>query len=184
MTETSEEIHARANATLARVQNRPPEPMPRARRGGASLTRRLVLIAVANALILLAAGVLGMILPLGMFGALAVMLLMAAVTIGIAFAPTGAPPAAEKLRELPLTALPAQTGRWLDAQRPALPAPAVTIADRIGQRLDTLGVQLAALGEEEPAATEVRKLVGPQEQQCAPARTEVDDGHRHVQQFL
>jgi hypothetical protein len=34
--------------------------------------------------------------------------------------------------------LPAQTERWLEAQRPALPAPAVRLVDSIGQRLEQL----------------------------------------------
>ena len=180
MTETADEIRARAEATLARVQNRLPEVTPRPRRRGASVTRRLTLMLIANALILLAAAVVGMILPLGMFGALAVMLVMAAVTIGIAFAPTGAPPALEKLRELPLKALPAQTGRWLDAQRPALRAPAISLTDRIGARLDTLGVQLASLNEDEPAAAEVRKLVGEQLPDFVRGYTRVPDALRTV----
>ncbi|HEX7851766.1 MAG TPA: hypothetical protein VF485_18690, partial [Sphingomonas sp.] len=59
-------------------------------------------------------------------------------------------------------ALPAQTGRWLDSQRPALPAPAINLVDQIGLKLDALTPQLATLDENEPAAAEIRKLVGEQ----------------------
>ena len=58
---------------------------------------------------------------------------------------------------LRLKALPAQTARWLDAQRPSLPAPALAVVDRIEQRLDTLGVQFAALDEASPAAADLRR---------------------------
>ena len=44
----------------------------------------------------------------------------------------------------------------------ALPAPARTLADTIGMKLETLAPQLATLDENEPAAAEIRKLVGKQ----------------------
>ena len=52
------------------------------------------------------------------------------------------------------------TELWLEAQRPALPAPAVQLVDRIGVQLDALGLQLERAGEDQPAVAEVRKLVG------------------------
>lgn len=52
------------------------------------------------------------------------------------------------------------TELWLESQRPALPAPAVGVVDKIGGQLDVLGVQLAGLGEQRPEAIEIRKLVG------------------------
>jgi hypothetical protein len=54
----------------------------------------------------------------------------------------------------------ANTELWLERQRPALPAPAVTLVDQIGVQLDALGLQLERIDEREPAAVEVRKLVG------------------------
>ena len=52
------------------------------------------------------------------------------------------------------------TELWLEAQRPALPAPAVLLVDQIGVQLDALGLQLEGLDESQSAAVEVRKLVG------------------------
>jgi hypothetical protein len=52
------------------------------------------------------------------------------------------------------------TELWLESQRPALPAPAAAVLDRLGGQLDVLGAQLANLGEERPEALEIRKLVG------------------------
>lgn len=54
------------------------------------------------------------------------------------------------------------TELWLERQRPALPAPAITIVDKIGSQLDVLGVQLEGFGEDRPEAVEIRKLVGEQ----------------------
>ncbi|MDB5706128.1 MAG: hypothetical protein JWN66_3244, partial [Sphingomonas bacterium] len=83
-------------------------------------------------------------------------------TLLLAFVSLEAPVTPEKLVEVPLKALPLKTEQWLETQRPALPAPAQTLLDGIGVRLETLAPQLAALDEREPAAAEVRKLVGEQ----------------------
>lgn len=53
-----------------------------------------------------------------------------------------------------------RTELWLEAQRPALPAPAVQLVDQIGVQLDGLGMQLEGIDPAEPAVAEVRKLVG------------------------
>lgn len=135
----------------------------RPRRGRGGVKTRVAAIAAANAAILLVAAIVGgVVMPLGMFGALAVMLLMLAVTLLIAFAPATPVPTPERIARAELKALPMQTARWLDAQRPALPAPALNVLDRLDRRLDTLGVQLAALDDDSPAAAEVRRLVGEQ----------------------
>lgn len=52
------------------------------------------------------------------------------------------------------------TELWLESQRPALPAPAVSVIDTIGGQLDILGVQLEGLAENRPEAVEIRKLIG------------------------
>ena len=90
----------------------------RPRRGRGGLAQRAAFIAVANLIILIAAGVVGgVVMPLGMFGALAVMMLMAAVTLAIAFAPATPVPTPERIARSELKALPMQTARWLEAQR-------------------------------------------------------------------
>jgi len=55
-----------------------------------------------------------------------------------------------------------RTELWLEAQRPALPAPAVTLVDQIGVQLDGLGFQLDGLDQDHPKAREIRSLVGEQ----------------------
>ena len=54
----------------------------------------------------------------------------------------------------------ARTELWLEAQRPALPAPAVQLVDKLGVQLDALGLQLQTIDQADPAINEVRELVG------------------------
>ena len=136
---------------------------PTRRRATRSIGRRLTNIAIADAVILLAAFVVGLAMPLGIMGALLVMMLLLAATVTLAVWPGEgrvAPP--EKLRTVDLKALPAQTERWLGAQRPALPAPARTLVDRIGQRLDVLSPQLGRVDGETETGLELRRLIGEQ----------------------
>lgn len=53
-----------------------------------------------------------------------------------------------------------QTELWLEAQRPALPPPAINLVDQIGVQLDALGFQLEGVDQAHPSAMEVRKLIG------------------------
>lgn len=164
---------------------------PVGRRGG--MKQRVALIGAANVAILLVAGIVGAaVMPLGMFGALAVMLMMVAVTLAIAFAPATPVPSPERIARSEIKALPAATARWLDAQHRTLPAPAVQVAQRIEHRLDTLGVQIAALDDDAPAAAEVRRLVGEQlpefirdyQRVPAPLRTTPRNGKTPDQQLI
>ncbi|UIJ46393.1 hypothetical protein LZK98_05460 [Sphingomonas cannabina] len=126
------------------------------------IVTRVGRVLAADAAIIVAAVAIGFIVPLGMFGALAVMALLIAATLFFALLPAGPAPRPERFGQIPLKALPRQTEAWLEQQRPALPAPAVNLIDTIGTRLETLAPQLAALDENTPAAVEVRKLVGEQ----------------------
>ena len=152
----------RAREVMARISADYQGTSKRVRRKARSVGRKLVAMLVANALILLAAMVTGFFVPLGLFGGLAVLMLMLAVTLGVALAPGPRAPTERKLREVDIRALPAQTERWLEAQRPALPPPARTLVDQIGVRLETLSPQLAAVENDTEAAYELRRLVGEQ----------------------
>ena len=158
----------RAREVMARIsqdyRGQAGQAVKRVRRQARSAFQRLILIAIANAVILIAAMVTGLILPggIGIFGALAAMMLMLAATLAIALAPAPRAPTPAKLAQVDIKALPAQTERWLDAQRPLLPAPAVQLVDRIGRRLDTLSPQLAGADNDTAEAMEVRRLIGEQ----------------------
>jgi len=64
-----------------------------------------------------------------------------------------------RLGDAPLAALPGQIAEWLEAQRPALPAPAAERLDGIVARLEAMGPQLAPLDPHGPAAASVRRLL-------------------------
>jgi hypothetical protein len=156
---------AAARASWGRIADTRGDPIDsRARRRTKqAIGKRLTRIAVADAAILIGAVVVGMVIPLGIMGALLVMALLLAATILFAVWPVeGRPPAPEKLRTVDIKALPAQTERWLGAQRPALPAPARTLVDQIGVRLETLSPQLGRLDDGTEDAHEVRRLIGEQ----------------------
>ncbi|MES3095546.1 hypothetical protein [Sphingomonas aerolata] len=127
-----------------------------------AIGKRLTRIVVADAVILIAAMVIGWVVPLGIGGAMLVMALLVAATLLFAVWPAERAPTPERLASVDIKALPRQTERWLEAQRPALPAPAVTLVDRISLRLETLAPQLARFADDAPEAIEVRKLVGEQ----------------------
>ncbi|WP_010183737.1 hypothetical protein [Sphingomonas sp. PAMC 26605] len=160
MTDVDRQI-ARAGELLDRTRAERRSRTAR-RRQGMSLARRLALVGWADAIIVLAAIAIGWFVPLGMGGALLVGLLLILVTAFLLFATLTPPVRVEQLAQVPLKALPAKTEQWLDTQRKLLPAPAQTLVDGIGVRLETLSPQLAGLDESEPAAIEVRKLIGEQ----------------------
>ena len=160
MTDVDRQI-ARTTDLLDRTRERTLAQRRRAR-GGTSLAKRATLIAGADLAIVVATLVIGWIMPIGMGGALLASALLVAVTLILAFARLSTPVAPERLAQVPLKALPAKTEQWLETQRPALPAPAQALLDGIGTRLDMLSPQLATLDEQQPAAAEVRKLLGEQ----------------------
>ena len=111
--------------------------------------------------VLVGAAVVGLIIDgLGFTGVMATGLIGAAAAYLLMRYPNMPMPTLETLKTTDLGTLAGKTEIWLEQQRPALPAPAVTLIDGIGMRLDQLAPQLARLSENEPAAREVRKLVG------------------------
>jgi hypothetical protein len=131
-------------------------------RSGVSVGTRLTRIAIADAVILVAAMVIGWIIPLGIGGALLVMGALIAATLLFAMSPGVPVVNVEKLPETPLKLLPLRTEQWLATQRANLPSQAQSLVDGIGNRLETLAPQLATLNENEPVTGEIRKLVSEQ----------------------
>lgn len=159
---STDDVVAKARETLDRTsQSYRAGPGRRVRQN--DVGKRLTRAAIADAAILVAVMLFGLLVgPIGMGGFLLMLVAMAVASFVLLAIPASAPPTPEKLRGVELKTLPAQTGRWLDAQRALLPAPAITLVDQIGLKLDALTPQLATLGENEPAAAEIRKLVGEQ----------------------
>ncbi|WP_052208117.1 hypothetical protein [Croceibacterium mercuriale] len=127
-----------------------------------NLVSRLKLIGIAVLGILLAAMAAGIVLNgIGFVGVmLTALALLVAVLVFSNFPKVKVPRRADLTRTSDARQLVARTELWLEHQRPALPAPAVTLVDRIGVQLDALGLQLETIDPAHPAAAETRKLVG------------------------
>ncbi len=152
----------RAEEVLERVRARSsPRQIKAHRRRVAGFFRRLKYAFFAALAVALGAGLFGTFLPggIGIWGFFLMLVAMAVVFFGI-LGWSGAPePTPQQIAKSELPLLPGQTERWLEAQRPALPAPAQTLADQIGIKLEAMAPQFARLDPQEPAAFELRKLV-------------------------
>jgi hypothetical protein len=156
----SDRVLADAEAVLRRHSDRGQSLSARARqRRNAGLMRKVKYAFWAMLAILLASAVAGMVLPLGTTGVMIALGVMIAALLLIALAPAESRVKTEALAATDLTALPLKTEIWLENQRKALPAPAVTLIDSIGVKLEILAPQLERLGEQEPAAQEIRRLL-------------------------
>ncbi len=117
--------------------------------------------ALAVGAVLVGAGIIGAIIDgIGFWGVMITAILGAVAAYVLMRYPEMPMPTTETLRQTDLGTLAGKTEIWLEAQRPALPPPAVTIMQDIGIRLDQLAPQLQTLDDNDPAAREVRKLVG------------------------
>lgn len=174
----------RASEVLHRSRERYTTLSARAKkRREAEILKRIGRIAAAAGVIIVGAMILGWFIPLGMGGALIVMALLIAVTLFFGLMPASAEVAPEKFGEAPLATLPLRTEEWLDRQRPTLPGAAMPLLDSIGVKLETLAGQLKTLNEGEPAAAEVRKLVGEQLPELVKGYQRVPDQLRAVDRY-
>lgn len=123
-------------------------------------TKKLVQIAIGVVGVFIAAGIAGAILNgIGFWGIMLSVLAIAAV-IGVVSARKVKVPKRAELTKGDPKQMVARTELWLEAQRPALPPPAVQVVDQLGVQLDALGLQLETMDQNHPAVSEVRELVG------------------------
>lgn len=122
--------------------------------------QKLLTIAAGMILILTGATVAGFIVDgIGFWGVMGVILLSVLMFTGVGMQRVKVPTRAD-LTKGDVHHLVGRTELWLEAQRPALPAPAAKIVDDMGVQLDALGLQLEGLDQSHPSAQEIRKLVG------------------------
>ncbi|MDR7153367.1 hypothetical protein J2W40_000161 [Sphingobium xenophagum] len=156
----SDRVLADAEAVLRRHSERGQSLSARARqRRNAGLMRKVKYAFWAVLAVVLGSAVAGFVLPLGITGVMIALGVMIAALLLIALLPTETKVKSEALAQTPLTALPLQTEIWLENQRKALPAPAITLIDSIGVKLETLTPQLERLDPHDPAAQDVRRLL-------------------------
>ncbi len=156
----SDRVLADAEAVLRRHSERGQSLSARARqRRNAGLMRKVKYAFWAVLTVLLGSVVAGFVLPLGTTGVMIALGVMIAALLLIALLPTETKVKSEALAQTPLAALPLQAEIWLVNQRKALPAPAITLVDSIGVKLETLAPQLERLDPQDPAAQDVRRLL-------------------------
>lgn len=159
MTDVDRQI-ARSAEVLDRSRDRHRSLSSRARqRRNAAVMRKVKYALGAVLAILIASVVAGFILPLGTTGVMVALGAMIAAVLLVMALPGERAIAPQQLAETELAALPLKTEIWLESQRKALPAPAITLVDSIGVRLETLAPQLERLNPAEPAAQDIRRLL-------------------------
>ena len=123
-------------------------------------------MAAAVGVVLVAAFVAGLVLDgIGFTGLMLTAAALLAALVVFARWPSLRAPDLATIAKGPVRTLVGNAQLWLEGQRPALPAPAIQIIDRIGSQLDQLGTQLEGLdasqsADNQPAADDVRRLVG------------------------
>jgi hypothetical protein len=123
--------------------------------------RRMARAVIAAVVVWIGALVLGFAVgPLGVSGLIVTFFLVALVFVLFLSFPRLRVPDPRDLRVSDLKGLAGRAELFLEAQRPLLPPPAIPLLDRIGGELDHLAPQLQTLEERDPAADEVRRLLG------------------------
>jgi hypothetical protein len=156
----SDEIITNSKRALRNVQMPPIGMKSRALRR-AHYWGKVSRATLAVGAVLIGAGLVGAIIDgIGFWGVMVTGIAGAAAAYMLMRYPDMPLPTTESLRTTDLATLAGKTEIWLEAQRSALPAPAISIMQDIGTRLDQLAPQLGTLDDDDPAAREVRKLVG------------------------
>lgn len=157
----SDEILESARRSLRNVRMGPPIGTKSRALRRAHFFGKVARTAVAVGVLLVGAGIIGAIIDgIGFWGVMATGILGAAAAYVLMRYPEMPMPTTESLRQTDLATLAGKTEIWLEAQRAALPPPAISIVQDIGVRLDQLAPQLQTLDDNDPASREVRKLVG------------------------
>lgn len=169
----------RAEEILERVRARTsPRQIKAHRRKVVGFFRKLKHAFFAVLAVAFAGGLIGtFVTPLGIWGFFLMLVAMAITFFGILAWPNGPEPTPQQIAKTELPLLPGQTERWLEAQRAALPAPAQTLADQIGIKLEAMAPQFSRLDPHEPVANELRKLV-------ALELPELIEGYKRVPQAM
>ena len=156
---TSEETLARAEEALRRHGTEPRLAKQIRQRRQAAFGKKLGRVAWFGAALVLGGFAWGMVSPIGISG---LMIATLAFVVGSVFLLNYPRTQISDQAPLPTTELallPLKTEEWLSTQRLALPAPAISLVDGIGLKLEQLAPQLQMLDEREPAAAEVRRLI-------------------------
>jgi hypothetical protein len=173
---------ARYDEWLARTMRDPgalKQTARRIERKTRSVGRRMRNMALGVLAVLLGAILYGtFVAPLGFVGVMVTAMVAMCVMVLLSSWPAERAPALEKLPQAPLAALPGQIEGWLEAQRPALPAPAAREVDRIMAQLAGLAPELKALDPATPQADDARRLLSDHLPRLVKSYAEVPATHR------
>lgn len=148
----SERVRARSSAFEPAV-HRARRALRRARRFGAIGVGGLLALVIALALWV------GLVGPIGILGVPVLILAVLAILFAATAFSRERQVRAAAIAQAPLPQIAQRTATWIDQQRIALPPPAQTLVDQIGQRIASLQPQLTSLDDNAVEALELRRLV-------------------------
>lgn len=162
-TERADRVIAHANAVFERLDRRESGARAAAPRRrdplGGELTRRAARIGIAIGLISVLTIVIGLIVPIGMFGFLAAVGLAIGIATLFAFLPTESATVKAPAADLPNGPMVQRFDYYLYRCRPALPASAQAELDRISAALPPLRQTLERIDALDPNAQDARRLM-------------------------
>lgn len=157
----SERILARAEEALLRHGTTPRMAKRARQRSRASFFQKVKRIVGLGAIAAVGLVTWGLVIgPVGTGGLMLAILLFVIAGFASTYLPTQVFASGDPVPTTELALLPLKTEEWLAGQRRALPAPAVRLVDGIGLKLEQLAPQLERLNEKEPAAVEIKRLIG------------------------
>jgi hypothetical protein len=162
-TDRYNEVIARADRVMRRIDERDGPAQAAARRErqrlNADLGRRLKRIGIGIGLVSIAAILVGLVTPIGMFGFLAAVGLAIGIAAMVAFLPSQERTAAAPATDLPNGAMVQRFDSYIYRSRAALPAPAQSELDAISAALPSLRQTLERVDALDPNAQDARRLM-------------------------
>ena len=162
-TDRYNEVIARADRVMRRIDERDGPAQAAGRRErqrlNADLGRRLRRIGIGVGLVSIAAIVVGLVTPIGMFGFLAAVGLAIGIAAMVAFLPSQERSAAAPSTDLPNGAMVQRFDSYIYRSRAALPDPAQGQLDAISAALPSLKQTLERVDALDPNAQDARRLM-------------------------
>ena len=162
-TEKFNQVIARADRVMAQLDQRGGPVQAAAQRErqrlNSDLKRRAARVGGALLLISMATIIVGLIMPIGMFGFLGALGLAAGAAAVLAFTPSGPKSLAAPATDLANGEMVQRFDSYLYRSRPMLPAPAQAELDKISSALPTLRQTLERVETLDPNAQDARRLM-------------------------
>lgn len=162
-TERFDKVIARADRVMQQLDERDGAVRDAARRErqrvNTDLMRRVGRVGVAIGVISILTIVVGLIMPIGMFGFLAAVGVAIGIAALLAFLPSGGSNASAPPADLPNGQMVQRFNSYLYRQRPALPAPARAELDSLSRILPSLKQTLERIDDLNPDAQDARRLM-------------------------